>query len=176
MKSNWRLIAELLAAASVVVSLLFVGYELRLARDVASTENLNASLGNNLSMGTLITDNYDVWQKGCIGEQLTDGESILFAQLVQSYNSWTFIRWRNSAGGISRLNNIQPPLEVALNMHRFPGFKDTWELTQSEQAASHPIRLSQAPGSSLTAEVRRLLKMLIETEPNPIRDIRLCGI
>ena len=176
MKSNWRHIAELLAAASVVVSLLFVGYELRLARDVASTENFNAALSNNLSMSALIADNYTLWQKGCVGEQLTDGESILFAQLVQSYNSWTFIRWRNSAGGISRLNNIQPPLAVALNMHRFPGFKDTWELTQSEQAAYHPIRLSQAPGSGWAGEVRRLLQILVETEPNPIRDIRLCGI
>ena len=176
MKTNWRHIAELLAAASVVISLLFVGYELRLAREVASTENFNAVLGNNLSMGTLLTDNYDVWQKGCIGEQLTDGENILFAQLVQSYNNWAFIRWRNSAGGISRLNSVQAPLAVALNMHRFPGFRDTWELTQSEQAAAHPIRLNQAPGSGWAGEVRRLLQILIETDPDPVRDIRLCGI
>ena len=182
MSYNWRTIGEVIAVLSIVLSLVFVGSEFRLATSVASTENRQAILTNSLALKALIAENYEIWQKGCVGDELNETQALLFSNLIQAHSDWSFVRWMNAGGDISSLPQVQAPLSVALNMHRYPGYRDAWRKAQSHQAANHPVLLEtvgiplEIVGTPWRSEVEKLYGILQEREPNPDIESSLCGI
>lgn len=55
--TNWRTLAEFVAVVSVVASLLFVAYELRLARTIAMTEGFATAFEIQDSVRARIVEN-----------------------------------------------------------------------------------------------------------------------
>ena len=81
-KDKIRTIAELVAVISVVLSLLFVGFELRLSRDQAYAESYATTYESMSGFDNLVAENSNIWRSGCLGEELSADEEMIFARLV----------------------------------------------------------------------------------------------
>ena len=93
MNLSSRQIVEILGVLAVVLSLLFVGYELRLARSIAETESLFQTSEETRNLHEYISSNADVWAKGCMGEDLSATEAIVYFNTVKSAMEHQFFRW-----------------------------------------------------------------------------------
>ena len=86
MNVDWKRYAELLGLAAVVVSLVFVGLELRQSQDVAEAEMAASNLGNATEIRNARIANAEIWTKGNSNEELTPLEKEIYAQLVYMTN------------------------------------------------------------------------------------------
>ena len=123
MKSNigLREAIEFIGITAVVVSLAFVIYELRLSRSIARSEGFNQINELNQGLSEMIASHPDVWHRGCLGEELTPEESIIFSKLAQARVVHGFTQWGRAQAGIS--TNIPEAIaySLALNIYLFPG-------------------------------------------------------
>lgn len=101
---KWALVAEVIAAASVIVSLVFVGIQLMqanaLAREAAEQKQIE-SIG---SMSRILAENPDlaaIWAKGLAGETLTPAEQVSVTSMI-TYNQrvWEALYYQNRAGRV----------------------------------------------------------------------------
>lgn len=127
MKIESRQLAEIVGIFAVVVSLLFVGYELRLARAVAEDESISQRIELATSIREQITSNSDIWVKGCLGEELTPKETVEFTNVASSVISYEFYRWRRANISNTDAPTLNGPRVVARNIYSFPGFAAFWE-------------------------------------------------
>ena len=117
---------EAIGIVVLTASLLLVAYEVRQSRDASLTERFATSAEAEASIRDSIAAHADVWQRGCIGEPLTDTERTVFVNLVWLHTYRYFIRWMTSrtllgAGGEQTFVD-----GVARAVHRYPGFASAW--------------------------------------------------
>ena len=84
---------ETIGTLAVVLSLIFVGVEIRDGNREARAATVQATLSSELEMATMFTDNIAVWDKVVRGGALADGEEsrmgvILFNQLMTTSENW----------------------------------------------------------------------------------------
>ncbi|NQV69441.1 MAG: hypothetical protein HQ498_05385 [Pseudohongiella sp.] len=138
---------ELLGAAAVVMSLIFVGYELRLNREIAVDETLNSAAELSTSILELIGGNSSVWMRGCVGDELTDEEEMRFSTLVRAYDRHFFFRY-NRANSI--LISVRPETwatNVARQRRLYPGLNERWlQIFEQQERAGGPyyVAVNQA--------------------------------
>ena len=89
-KFSWRYAAELIAVASVVFSLIFVGLELRLSRAAAEIERTTTISALSANIRSQISMNSETWYRGCIGEDLSPEDQIVFTNTVLAYINLIF--------------------------------------------------------------------------------------
>ena len=82
MNYNWRTIGESTAVITVVLSLVFVGYEMRMNRAIAINDSFGQRSEMTTGVNSLIIENMDVWRKGCLGESLSENEEATFIRLI----------------------------------------------------------------------------------------------
>jgi len=86
MKSmNWKDIAELVGITAIVLSLIFVGLELRQARQVAISENLTSSFSAQNEIRELIVSHADIWHKACAGDPLDVDSRIIAGKIFDAW-------------------------------------------------------------------------------------------
>jgi hypothetical protein len=124
-KSDWKTTAELIGIAAIVVSLVFVGLQVRQeyrATDAQRDTDFNTS---QIEIANLITENDALWRKGLAGEELTPEEETSFEAIVHVVDS-------KYAAMMSRSENLggRPVGDIARQyaMHIFshPGFRRVW--------------------------------------------------
>jgi len=173
MQPNWRTIGEIAAVVSIVLSLLFVGYELRLSRTMAYDASVVANQESTASIRDLLASHGDLWQRGCAGEELTPGEQATFNNLIYAYSTNYFYLWRRTAVGVLQSDPEIYPINIARNMLYFPGFEHAWrEVMSNSGAFNQQIQDSQF---GWTAVVQEKFSELEQTEPRTARDPALCG-
>ncbi len=128
---RWALIAEIAAAASVVVSLIFVGLQLaqanELAREAAEQKQIE-SMGSISRMLAENPDLADIWAKGLAGEELTPGERVaLTSMITYGQRTWEALYYQYRAG------RVDPELWEAHRMQaravqNTPMSRAMWEL------------------------------------------------
>lgn len=123
MKNAWRSLGEVVAVISVVISLLFVAYELRVSRSIALTESFGQMSANTIAMNSLIAENMAVWIKSCLGEEMTALEEATFLRLIAAWDNLTFSKYQRAAEGITLADPSRWARTTALNMYRYQGFK-----------------------------------------------------
>ncbi|MEJ2237469.1 MAG: hypothetical protein P8X82_04165 [Gemmatimonadales bacterium] len=117
---------ETIGIIGVIVSLLLLGYELRLTRDASMAERFTAAAEVEASIRDSIAANADVWQRGCVGDDLSVTDRTVFNNLVWAYTFRYFMRWHTDrllvgAGG----GNVFVD-GVATNVRDYPGFRRAW--------------------------------------------------
>ena len=142
MKLELRTVGEIIAVASVVFSLLFVGYELRLSRSIAESEQIEANATLNTNLRELILLNSDVWNRGCLGEELTPNEKMVFNNIEEAANLFRYTQWAKASAGIyfgGNQDTLEPEtaaMRLALNRYRYPGFNQAyiegWEAQRND--------------------------------------------
>jgi hypothetical protein len=161
----------------VIVSLLFVGYQLRQDREIAIYEGAAANVTSSSEWAALVTKNVDVWRRGCVGEQLTDDERVVFFHLIQLLVDRKVYEYaRGELIQDERIQTINVNF-MAANMHRYPGVNEAlnkysnWvypsvvpQLLESDSVSSRFFQLVQKRASEMA-----------QLEPNPQFDAGFCG-
>ena len=123
---DWRSIAEYVGILAVVLSLVFVGLQMRQTNDVAYMELDTAMVGIMAESADLITTNADVWVKGNAGDDLSPAESAIYYELIAVINT----RWVVAESQASRLGRTDIAdlirRDWAAFLHQNPGAREVW--------------------------------------------------
>ena len=153
--------AELIGIIALVFGLVFVGYEINQSRDIAISDKAGVAADVEASVRTLIVENADIWNQGCLGEDLIDSQRTSFQHLVFAVSFKTFTRWNSSR----TLGSANPKVfigHVGKSVHAFPGFA----------RAFNAIDWSSDWKEAIDSEVLRLR----EVDPHPAVDVATCGL
>ena len=167
MKISWRYIAEIIALLSVVVSLLFVGFELRMNREVANTDSAGTAATVTPELIDLLISHPSIWMRGCADEELTGEEEVVFGGLVRAVDRHLFFRFLRARDGILSLDPTNMARDIARQRALYPGFDRKWkEIRASNDTA----------GGEFERTVEEQYEILSRTlEPN-MYDSSLCGL
>lgn len=165
---------------AVVVSLVFVGLELRQSRQIASMDQLGIARQLVSEFRSMITDHADVWYRGCAGEQLTDVERLVFEQLVSEYGDLAFTLYARGTIGVYEGSSRWID-NYAANLHRFPALRtaDEAAFERYTELSYVDFVTSQADFSRVIrqfgAELQSRLDELEKTDPAPELSPIYCG-
>ena len=165
---------QIVGMAAVVASLLFVGVQIKQSDKIALSELLDNAAIRNLELSTLRADHADIWQRACLGGELTSTEkviasSIYFGYLSNNWNVW--VRKETTGYGFAETDYLTD--SFAANLHRYPGLKTIalsyaeWRVNSSEIDATYLPKYQEAVLSRLAE--------LEELELNPEYDVMWCG-
>ena len=93
MKLDSKRTVELIGIVALVASLLFVGLQLQQSQAITRFEGITDGATRNIAYRTLIADNADVWSRGCLAEDLTLEDQVIFAKLHSSYIDNAYAQW-----------------------------------------------------------------------------------
>ena len=122
MRIEGKQLVETVGVLAVVLSLLFVGYELRLSRSVAMTESMSQRVELAMNVAEQIATNSDVWIRGCLGEELTPSETAIFSNVAATIINYEFFRWGRANIGLTDAPIQNGPIVIARSLYNFPGF------------------------------------------------------
>ncbi len=157
-----------------MASLIFVGLQLKQSEEATVIELSESNSSRGIEMSTLISNHADVWQRACLGEELTPPEQVIagnifFQYLRGNFNSWTRMETTSMDGlGASFLTD-----SFAANIHRYPGFKQmavSWDKWEQAGTRFDNSDLQRYKDNILA----RISELEIE-EPNPNSEVMWCG-
>ncbi len=113
--ASWKDIAELAGIAAIVASLIFVGVQVQLDREIAVAEGNLANAANSIEGNNAFLEHSDVWVRGNSGEQLDEDEAVVFRYLVKN----TYDVARMEMTRLLRLGNDEIAQMVAADFSAF---------------------------------------------------------
>jgi len=93
--TNWKDVAELAGIAAIVVSLVFVGLQLRQDRVVALAQTYQSSLQSAIELNAAMAEHAEVWAKARRTSDLTDAETIVINELISMWRVRAFFETRS---------------------------------------------------------------------------------
>jgi hypothetical protein len=149
MNIDWKSHAELIGILALVVSLVFVGLELRQARSIAHAEMNAGTLANRIEESSLIIGNVDVWIRGNANEQLTLREEAIYTELVKNINDrfWFNIEQQKRLGTYG--GGDLDVAEFAGFLYENPGALRVWR-AREERLAHYREKIR--PDETLTSD------------------------
>ena len=161
---DWKIIAELIAIAALIASLLFVGLQLQQDREIA-TAQLFADYDNPiLEWGGLVSDNSDAWIRGLKGKDLDEAERAIFYTLGGTFffkEVGRYVRARTLLSySPSRVVNY-----VAQTIFKYPALKSVWR--QPPFVLQHEAEGYIGPLVDFVIGVERVLESLKSGETKP---------
>lgn len=166
-----RELVEVIGVVAVVLSLVFVGFELRFSSTVARTETYGVGNEINANLQSVIVENADVWQRGCMGEQLTDEERAIFAHILSMYDNRSFVLFARSQTGLLGRDPESIALGSAIQRYRYPGFNEMWVQRISAVDPAFEYRATSGWRGAVESAYQELLQSGLPSEGNPA----LCG-
>ena len=107
------------------------------------------------------------------GSELSPAEQTIFVRQFSSFHHFAFARWVRANVGVTGANPRFVSKEYAKNIHRFPGFRETWEVWKSSRIEADAPFEDGILG--FPEQVDSWIPVLEREEPNPGIDISLCG-
>ncbi len=165
---------QILGMLGIIASLVFVGLQLKQTDEIASIEGQESAVQRHYDMLSLMAGNADVWQRGCIGEELSATERAQFAKIFTVYANNNFAGWRRleltnyrATGSKSSINSF------AANIHRYPGFAAAY----SSQLAWDILGTGDLGNTygKYRWLVSERVEELARIEPEPHYDAEWCG-
>ena len=123
---NWKDTAELIGIAAVVVSLIFVGAQIRQDKDVARATLFAEWDDTQIEWARLIGENKDVWARGLKKEDLSDPDRAAFNVIASSYFDKEGARYRST----SILSGAPASFIIVKNadiIYSYPGLSAAWQ-------------------------------------------------
>ena len=175
LKPTWKEIAETIAIASIVVSLLFVGYELRQSRSIALFEGAIAVEEAEHNLRSLQLEYIDIWHKGCLGDELSPNEKGIFNRIVAAVNFRGFSSWTRANQGFLNEEPIFFSRKVAQSRFQFPGFNESWVEIAGFDRDSNNSSFNRGSWGSWLTDVNSNYASLIDANTNRTADVSNCG-
>ena len=160
-KIQWRIVVELVAAISVVLSLTFVGYEMRLSRSVAQSDAQVQNAELIMGLSEYLSSYADIWTKGCMAEEIMPSEAVIFKRLAHSVLGYHQSRFYRTSTGLIGAPRSLIASRVARSRFDFPGFNAEWE--------------SRSHGPQFRMAVDEQYELLVETGAERNNDVATCG-
>lgn len=158
MKISTKENLELVGLFAVIVSLLFVGYELRLSRSIAQTQGLAEMSALNSQVKQMQIDNAEIWHKGCVGEELSPVQKLIFAKIFRATLNRYFAAWARGNIGVIDSNPSQFVSALAMSRYRFQGFNEFWVEERMQRNANLEYFI---PENSFADDVEQMYQDLI---------------
>ena len=138
-KQSWKDTAELVGIVAILLSLIFVGVQLKQARVIAASE-MNISLVEiGIESAKLINENVEIWLKGNAGGELDQRESTIFNNIVSALDTRWFVEHRHSTrlGEIDQAETIMDDWSAFLHQHS--GARASWLARQENLYRSREL-------------------------------------
>ena len=124
---NWKEIAEAIGIIAIVMSLYFVGLQVKQSTIIAESETGMQQLENTLEAHSQINEHAELWIRGLAGDELTAVEAVIFENLLINLNDITFHVVSNYMELGERLGAEIVLSDFAGFLHRNPGARQLWE-------------------------------------------------
>jgi len=79
-------IVELVGAAAILASLVFVGVQLQQSQNIAVAEGFATIFATQIEVGNGIKEHVNIWRRGTSDSELTEDEAAIFAIMVNQVN------------------------------------------------------------------------------------------
>jgi hypothetical protein len=134
--TNWKSIVELLGITAIVASLIFVGLEMRQAREIAMSDGALANGANEIERHNAIAANSEIWRSGNSGKELGENDEVVFRSLVQIVHATEFmeIMRLRRVGAVDIADALTADFSVFL--YKNPGARRVW-IEISQDAAKY---------------------------------------
>ena len=159
----------------IIGSLIFVGLQLRQAEDVALSDLGESSITWGIELSSLIADHADVWQRACLGDELSPSEQVIAGNIFSRYMQSNFNSWvRLESTDVGHYDSSFLSGAFAANFHRYPGFRKMTESWGDWSKLGVPIDSPYV--TNFGEEVLARVVELEKEEPNPTADVMWCGV
>jgi len=148
---------QVIGLFGVLGGLIFVGLQLSLDRQVASSEGTAAINANRTAWAQVVTENADVWVRGLAGESLSAVEDAQFDVMASAYLFTYYTAWTRADDTISGETPSRFTMEVAIELHKHPGLLRYW---RERQSVLDGIRQRGLAGGTYNAAVDAHLERL----------------
>lgn len=163
---------EIVGIVAVVASLVFVGMEIRQSARAASEEGIAGDLANMIAVESLVTANPDIWHRGCMGEDLSPPDQMVYTHIYHAYEFLHFMRWLRGNIGVHDAGEGLAIDNFAMNLYRSPGIQKEWQRHgdwRHHVPDHHDFQRWRVLVERRTAEFPKF-------EPDPIDDPYRCGL
>jgi hypothetical protein len=127
MKSrNWRDVAEFVGIAAIVISLIFVGLQVRQDHQIARAQANTDFNSSQIEIANLLTTNGGLWGKGLSGEELTFEEEIAFEAIVHVVDT-KYQAMAVRAENLGGRQSSEITRQYAMHIFVHPGFRRVWK-------------------------------------------------
>ena len=118
--------------AAIVLSLLFVGLQLKQSQQLALEENVNYSNERQNAIRDLIVANAEIWHQACAGEPLDPVSRIIAAKIYDAWIDHVVGEYGLRAEGVRQSDESRQRIveEFAAQFWIYPGLR---ELSQSDR-------------------------------------------
>ena len=166
-------IAELVGMAAIVLSLLFVGLQLKQSQQLAVEENVNFSNERQNAIRSLIVENAEVWHKACIGEPLDPAARIIAAKIYGAWLDHAGAEYFLRSSGIRQSEESQQRVieELAAQFVIYPGLR---ELGKSKDDYGRSVDASSG-AEEMGVLIRKRADELVSRGDIPEADTAWCG-
>ena len=124
---------------AIVLSLVFVGLQLKQSQVIARNEIDGQFLENRIEAVGQINDHVNVWVRGLAAEKLSVDDAAVFENLLININDITFFTASNhfnlGSNEDARINID----DFAIFLHRNPGARRVWEARESRLAEGREV-------------------------------------
>ena len=172
--TSWKDVAELIGMTAIVLSLLFVGLQIRQSQQLATEERINNSNERQNAIRELISANPDVWEKACLGEPLESVERILAAKMFDAWLDHVVGEYELRTYGVRQSDDARKKVveEIAAQLWRYPGLS---ELSASRSDWQSSAVETQSGSGELGRLIRARIKELESSGIKREGDIAWCG-
>ena len=133
-ESNWKDIAELVGISAIVVSLVFVGMQLKQSQQLAWGDSVLTMRANLIEEGALQAAHINIWIKGNAGEELNASDYEIYKILFSNRQSGEFYNWIALELLGTNYEGVAPQV-LARFLHLNPGARTEWNLRQGKAEA-----------------------------------------
>ena len=151
---NWKNLAESFGVIAIVISLVFVGFQLQQTQAIALSEVLSANTGHRVETNNAIVENADVWSKANDGQELTAEEALIIDRLIDNITTQRISLFHH----FYELGEEEQALGVLADfaefLHKYPGIYEIWLTSNLRTSAA--ITAQQGRESGLTFLVEEI--------------------
>jgi len=124
---NWKDIAELVGISAIVLSLVFVGMQMKQSQQLAWAGSVLTMRANVIEERSLQAEHIDVWIRGNAGEELNVRDYEIYKILFSNRQSGEFFNWI-AIGQLDTQNEGVAPQMLARFLYQNPGARAEWHL------------------------------------------------
>ena len=128
---------------AIVLSLIFVGLQLKQSQVIARNEIDGQYLENRIEATGQINDHVNVWVRGLAAEKLSVDDAAVFENLLLNINDITYFTALNHFNLGSNTDARINTDDFALFLHRNPGARRAWEARESRLSEGRAVVQSE---------------------------------
>jgi hypothetical protein len=167
---NWRLITEFVGISALVGSLIFVGVQIQLDRQVASSQVNMAALESRLAIEAAMAEHADAWAKAARLEALNESDAQIVKSLVRMARSKAFfeslagseVRGRDGSERFSESSPIISAFSTLLFEN--PGAREIWLARAARQDVYTKIISADGTATQFNNAVQSQLEKFDEAQ------------